>query len=426
MYAPVTQIEVKIWGKRVGATALDPNLGYYAFEYDPKFVRTGIELSPLMLPLSNTEPVAFTNLPEATFRRLPAMLADALPDEFGNALIDSWLAGQGVTKESITSLDRLAYMGRRGVGALEFKPDRLPRSKTPTALKMADLVESARLALNAQVETDDASLAALQQIIDVGTSAGGARAKAAIAFNAATQEIRSGQFDAPAGFEHWLLKFDGLGSDNELGATKHYGRIEYAYSLMARAAGIAMTPCRLFEENGRAHFMTRRFDRDADEKHHLQTLCAIAHLDYKQRATHSYMQYFQTISSMGLDYPALEQGYRRMVFNVLARNCDDHTKNLSFLLRKGGAWELSPAYDVTHAFNPDGKWTYQHQMAVDGRFTEVDKNAMLNDAARVGIGRATEIISEVRDAIGAWKRFAAEAGLERTLAKKIESDFPKL
>jgi len=425
MYRPVEVVEVRIWGRKVGAVALDPVLRHYAFEYDPKFIASGFELSPLELPLSLTEPVVFTDLPEATYRRLPAMLADALPDEFGNALIDRWLAEQGVAKAAVTSLDRLAYMGKRGMGALEFKPERNPRRKgQATAIELSKLVESARRAMSAEVETDDQSVAALRQIIDVGTSAGGARAKAAIAFNPSTRELRSGQFDVPAGFEHWLLKFDGLGKDSELGSAQHYGRIEYAYSLMAKAAGITMTECRLWEENGRAHFMTRRFDRDGAEKHHLQTLCAMAHLDYKQKATHGYLQLFQAIVQLDLGNDALEQAYRRMVFNALACNCDDHTKNFSFRLKEGGHWELAPAYDVTHAYNPHGEWTYQHQMAIGGRFTEIAEAALLSDASRAGVGRAREIVGEVKDAVKQWADFAKEAGLPKEVRRFVQADFP--
>lgn len=288
----IQAIEVRIWGKTVGAVALAPNLGYYAFEYDSRFVKSGIELAPLAMPLSEArEPFVFVDLPELSFKRLPAMLADALPDDFGNALIDAWMAGKGIDKAHVTPLDRLAYMGKRGMGALEFKPAHTSAVASATAIKLSRLVESARQAVHGDFGTDHLSKAALAQIIQVGTSAGGARAKAAIAWNPTTDEIRSGQFDVEPGFEHWLLKFDGMGADRELGGTQDYGRIEYAYHKMACAAGINMSPCRLLEENGRAHFMTRRFDRQGNRKHHLQSLCAMAHLDYKQKASHDYSQF---------------------------------------------------------------------------------------------------------------------------------------
>ncbi len=279
MYKAVAAVEVRLWGRRVGAVALDPRLGYYAFEYDPGFVTQGIEVAPLTMPLAQArDPFVFADLPTPTFKRLPALLADALPDDFGNALIDAWMANKGITKTAITPLDRLAYMGRRGMGALEFRPSRGPNVTSHTAIKLGRLVESARQAVQGQIDTDPHAHAALAQIIQVGTSAGGARAKAAIAWNPETDEIRAGQFDADPGFEHWLLKFDGMGADRELGqlgSSQDYGRIEFAYSLMAKAAGIEMSPCRLLEEGGRAHFMTRRFDRRVSTVNNLDGICRV-------------------------------------------------------------------------------------------------------------------------------------------------------
>lgn len=420
MYKPVQAIEVRIWGKTVGAVAMVPNLGYYAFEYDSTFVKSGIELAPLTMPLAEArEPFVFANLPELSFKRLPALVADALPDDFGNALIDAWMASKGIDHNQITPLDRLAYMGKRGMGALEFKPARTPAIASSTAIKLSRLVESARQAVHGELGGDHLAKAALAQIIQVGTSAGGARAKAAIAWNPKTSEIRPGQFDIEPGFEHWLLKFDGMGADRELGGSQDYGRIEYAYYRMARAAGITMSACRLFEENGRAHFMTRRFDRDANRKHHLQSLCAMAHLDYKQKATHDYSQFLQTVVRLGLGYTALEEGFRRMVFNVMAVNCDDHTKNISFMLREGGQWELSPAYDVTYAYNPAGEWTRQHLMAINGRFNGIVQADLLAVADRFGIGTASRIIRQVREAVAGWPDFASEARVNEVETRRI-------
>ena len=420
MYKPVHVIETHVWGRLVGAMALDPRLGYYAFEFDPAFARSGIELAPLTMPLAQAQvPFVFTDLPEATFHRLPALLADALPDAFGNTLIDGWMAAQGVERAHITPLDRLAYMGKRGMGALEFHPARSPASASSTALSLASLVESARRALRGELGAEHLAGAALAQIIKVGTSAGGARAKAVIAWNPATQEIRAGQFDVASGFEHWLLKFDGMGVDRELGGSQHYGRIEYAYHLMATAAGIAMTPSRLLEEHGRAHFMTLRFDRDGNRKHHLQSLCAMAHLDYKQKASHDYAQLFQAITRLQLDYAALEEAFRRMAFNVMAANCDDHSKNFSFLLRAGGSWTLAPAYDVTHAHNPDGEWTNQHLMAVNGKFTRISRMDLLAVADRFGIGTAPDVLRQVGAAVKAWPDFAAQAALPASETTRV-------
>ncbi|WP_150430000.1 type II toxin-antitoxin system HipA family toxin [Dechloromonas sp. CZR5] len=427
MHRPVNAIEVRIWGQTVGAVALDPRLGYYAFEFDPRFAASGIDLAPLAMPLAKArEPFVFTDLPEASFKRLPALLADALPDDFGNSLIDAWMAGKGVAKSAITPLDRLAYMGKRGMGALEFRPTRGPNVASQTAIKLSKLVDSARQAVHGEIDTDTHAKAALAQIIQVGTSAGGARAKAAIAWNPATSEIRAGQFDVEDGFEHWLLKFDGMGKDNELGASQDYGRIEYAYSLMASEAGIAMMPCRLLEENGRAHFMTRRFDRDGNRKHHMQTLCAMAHLDYKQKATHDYNQLFLTIVQLGLGHEALTEAFRRMVFNIMAANCDDHSKNFSFLLRQGSQWELAPAYDVTHAYNPQGEWTYQHLMGVGGRFSGITQADCLSVADRFGIGPAKQVIRQVKAAIDHWPEFAAQAGVEADEIGRIGRQFSPL
>jgi len=420
MYKPVPAIEVRIWGKEVGAVALDPKLGCYAFEYDRRFIASGIELAPLTMPLAKArEPFVFTDLPELTFKRLPAMLADALPDDFGNSLIDAWMAGRGVAKSQITPLDRLAYMGKRGTGALEFRPSRSPASTSTTAIKLSRLIESARAAVRGEIGSDRLAKAALAQIIQVGTSAGGARAKAAIAWNPATHEIRSGQFEVDPGFEHWLLKFDGMGADKELGGSQDYGRIEYAYFLMAQAAGVKMSPSRLLEEGERAHFMTRRFDREGNKKHHLQTLCAMAHLDYKQRASHDYSQLFLTMNAILTGYNALEEAFRRMAFNVMAANCDDHTKNVSFLLREGKPWELAPAYDVTHAHNPRGEWTHQHLMAVNGKFFGITRNDLLTVADRFGIGTAPQVLKQVGEAVSAWPDFAAKAGIGPTGIRRI-------
>ena len=413
MYKPVDAIEVRVWGKKVGAVALDPNLRFYAFEYAPSFVKTGIELAPLTMPLAQArEPFVFTDLPDKTYKRLPALLADALPDDFGNALIDAWMATQGIERETITALDRLAYMGKRGMGALEFRPS--PKglsSKASTALVLSDLIEEARRAVRGELGSDHLTQAALSQIISVGTSAGGARAKAVVAWNPKKNELRAGQFDVEDGFEHWLLKFDGMGEDRALGDSQEYGRIEYAYHKMATAAGIVMSPCRLLEENGRAHFMTRRFDRDGNRKHHMQTLCAMAHLDYKQAASHDYTQLFQAIDKLDLGYEALEEAFRRMAFNVMAANCDDHTKNYSFLLREGEGWSLAPAYDVTYAHEPKNKWLFQHLMSINGKFTGITREDLMTVANRFGIGTATKVLKQVGDAVKEWSAFATSSNV---------------
>ena len=323
-YKHVDVIDVHLWGKRIGVVALDSAYGFYAFRYTPEFKATGIEPSPLKMPLAKVGTHLFTDLPVETYKRLPAMLSDTLPDDFGNALINRYMAEKGISASEISVLDRLAYMSNRAMGALQFKPTRGPKHK-PTSIVLSDLVQEARKAVDGSIGDEDHANAALRSIIEVGTSAGGARAKAVIAWNRETDQIKAGQLDAPPGFEYWLLKFDGMGPDSELGATADYGRIEYAYYLMARQAGLDMMECRLLHEGGRSHFMTRRFDRDdAGVRHHMQTLCAMSHLDFKKKGTNSYSQFFQTMVELELPYEQKEEAFRRMVFNVMARNCDDH------------------------------------------------------------------------------------------------------
>ena len=309
------------------------------------------------------------------------------------------------------------------MGALEFRPAIGPaKRRTSTALKMHALVDGARKAVSGNFDTEDSTNAALINMLHVGTSAGGARAKAVIAWNETTGEIRPGQFDVEDDFVHWLLKFDGIGTDSELGTSSHYGRIEYAYYLMALQAGVNMNPCRLLEENGRAHFMTQRFDRDVNVRHHMQTLCAMSHLDYKQKSTHDYNQYFLAIAGLKLPDSAREEAFRRMVLNVLSANCDDHTKNLSFLLKNGSQWELAPAYDVTHAYNPRGEWTYQHLMSVNGKFKHITKSDFLAVADRFQVPRARAILKEVTEAVDAWPGFAKKAEVPANIAEDIGKD----
>ena len=428
---PVQVIEVRMWGSRVGAVAPDPRLDCYAFAYDPAWRRKDIEVAPLTMPLSDRRNTfVFPVLPRETYLGLPALLADALPDDFGNALIDAWMATKGIEKSSITVLDRLAYMGMRGMGALEFRPMRGSHKESATPVAMKALVEEARRLVQGNFSVDNETKAALANIIKVGTSAGGARAKAVIAWNPKTDEVRSGQFDTALGFEHWLLKFDGVGKDKELGTGEGYGRIEYAYSLMVKATGIAMSPCRLLEENGRAHFMTRRFDREVvrrqTRKHHVQTLCAMNHLDFRQRGTHSYAQLFMTMAKLNLEDDAVSQAFRRMAFNVMARNCDDHTKNFAFILKQGKPWELAPAYDMTHAFNPKGEWTYQHLMSVNGKFQGITRDDLLEDADLFAVRRPQDILADVRAALDNWPEFARKAGLKPALRDLVSSDFRSL
>lgn len=395
------------------------------FEYTDEFVARSIELSPLQMPL-RTGTYTFRTLAFDTFRGLPGMLADSLPDAFGNAVIDTWLARQGRVPESFSAVERLCYIGRRGMGALEFGPVQGPRADRAEELQVSALVDLAAQVL-AEREGLHTSLTeasgpdGIQDILLVGSSAGGRRAKAIIAFNPTTGAVRSGQLDAPVGFEHWILKFDGIDTHGEVGDTKGFGVIEYAYAQMAAAAGIDMMECRLFDEGGRRHFMTRRFDRDGNEKLHTQSLAALAHLDFNQAGAHSYEQALHVVRRLGLSSAAVEQQFRRMVFNVVARNQDDHVKNIAFLMSSEGEWALSPAFDMTPAYNPRGTWTRRHQMSVNGKledFTVTD----LRECARTASmkrGAAGRILREVVDAVTRWKEFADDAGLSEEAADAI-------
>ncbi len=420
-YRPVDLVEVRAWGETVGAVAPGARRGAYAFEYDPGWVRGGIQLAPALMPLGRTV-FSFPGLNDDTYQGLPPMLADALPDRFGNTLVDAWMARNGIPRESVTALDRLAYLGSRGMGSLEFVPEREPDLPPPTALDLSDLVVSARRAVEGTLATESESQAALRRIIDVGTSAGGARAKAIVNIDPATDEIRSGHLAPAPGFEPWLIKFDGVGVDSQLGPGREYGRVEYAYSLMVRAAGIEMSPTRLLQENGRAHFLTRRFDRMPDgTRLHLQSLCATDGLDFNAIGTNDYAQYFERVRSLA---PAgLEQAFRRMAFNVAAANCDDHTKNVAFLMTPSGEWSLAPAYDVTHAYNPDNRWLRQHLMAVDGRFSDITRADLVAVGERFDVPGMSAIFAEVNAALGSWPEFAASAGLDRLHADAVAADF---
>ncbi|MCU1414327.1 MAG: phosphatidylinositol kinase [Microbacteriaceae bacterium] len=417
----VDLVEVRAWGTTVGALAPSARRGAYAFEYDPDWVHGGIELAPVLMPLGRRV-FTFAGLAEETYQGLPPMIADALPDRFGNTLVDAWLARNGISPDRVTPLDRLAYLGSRGMGALEFAPRREPNLPPPTALALGDLVTSARRAVEGTLASENESQAALRRIIDVGTSAGGARAKAIINVDHDTDEIRSGHLPPAPGFEPWLIKFDGVGLDSQLGPGRSYGRIEYAYSLMVRAARIDMSPTRLLEEHGRAHFMTRRFDRTADGiRLHLQSLCATDGLDFNAIGVNDYAQYFARVEA--LDPERMVEAFRRMVFNVAAANHDDHTKNVGFLMTPQGEWSLAPAYDITHAYNPDSRWLSRHLMSVNGRFSEIGRGDLLEVGQRFGVHAAASVLSEVNAALDSWPQFAAEAGLDAAITDQVAADF---
>jgi len=427
----MTDANVILWGRRIGAVTWDDTRSLGVFQYDPEFVGAGIEVAPLKMPVRE-EPHEFPALNRDTFRGLPGMLADALPDRFGNRLIDAWLAETGKRPEAFDPVERLRYIGRRGVGALEFEPA-LRRQTRAKKLEVARLVDLANRALDERANLagrldgkHDAE--ALEDILSVGTSAGGARAKAVLAWNPETGEFRSGQLEAEPGFEHWLLKFDGVSNhgDRELTEPEGFGRIEYAYAAMARAAGITMSECRLHHEGGRSHFMTKRFDReDTGRKIHMQTLGAIQHFDFNDPSAYSYEQAVMTIRDLGLGMAAVEEQFRRAVFNVMARNQDDHVKNISFLMGRSGRWSLSPAYDVAYAYNPGGTWTRDHQMSLAGRRNGFERSDLLQFAASIGVKkrRALEMLDKVAASVLDWGRHAEAAGVAPRDVTRIEKTF---
>lgn len=410
--------EVRLWNRTIGAVTWYEDRDIAFFEFDPEFRGSGIQIAPWMMPLGS-EIYSFPELARGTFYGLPGMLADALPDRFGNALIATWLATQGRDANSLNPVERLCYTGKRGMGALEFEPAQGPPGKATKRIDIGALVELASEILSQreglEVSFDNQSRTeALMDILRVGTSAGGARAKAVIAWNPATKEVRSGQIEAGDGFSHWILKFDGVAGneDKELDDSQGYGRIEYAYHLMAMEAGIEMTRCDILKEGGRHHFVTRRFDRGPEgEKIHMQSLCGLAHYDFNQPGAYSYEQALQVIQRLELPMKSREEQFRRMAFNVVARNQDDHVKNIAFLMDRAGNWSLSPAYDVIYSFNPSGQWTGRHQMSLNGRrdgFEVADFVACARSAS-LKRGRAKAILDQVRDAVRKWPTFAAQA-----------------
>lgn len=429
-YAPIIAIEVRCWGRQVGAVAKNPDSGHYAFAYAPDWVDSGVELAPLHMPLT-VEPYEFGQLAEGTYHGLAPMLADALPDAFGNALVDAWMAEHGVVAEAITPLDRLAYAADRALGALEFRPPaRTEANEPPTSVQLADLVLAARRSVHGTFEGDDAAHDALNQLIHVGTSAGGARAKAVVAYHPGTHQIRSAYGPPEDGFEQWLIKLDGVsgtgmdGHGDGLGEAAPYGRIEYAYHLMARDAGIMMSDCRLLEEGPRRHFMTRRFDCDqaTGARHHVISLCALAHLDFNMVGAHSYDQFLATIDQLGLGLDARVEAYRRLVFNVASVNRDDHTKNQAFLRREDGNWELAPAFDVTHAYSPTSAWTSRHLMAINGRFEDIAIADLEVVGDRHDVPGYRKVIREVLDATEHWADYAQAAQLDDMTTAAVADD----
>jgi serine/threonine-protein kinase HipA len=422
---------VKIWDELVGAVAWDEKNSVAAFEYDNKFKKLNWDLAPLKMPITSSRKIfSFAELRKNknasfdTFKGLPGLLADVLPDKYGNQLINIWLAQQGRPQDTMNPIEMLCFIGSRGMGALTFEPSTIKDNQKAFVLEVGSLVDiaqkilSSRASFSTNLQQEEEK--AIIDILKIGTSAGGARPKAVIAYNKKTGEVKSGQTNAPKGFEHWLIKLDGV-SDVQLGSSKGYGRVEMAYYNMATACGINMMPSRLLEENGRAHFMTKRFDRGGnDVKFHIQTFCALQHFDYNEVNSFSYEQLFQTMRELSLSYADAEQMFRRMVFNVISRNCDDHTKNFAFRLKKEGKWELAPAYDLCHAYRPNHQWVSQHALSIKGKRKDINKSDLLVIGNSIHCKRAAEIVDEIESIVMNWDRFASEVGVSKELIEAID------
>lgn len=422
---------IEIWGETVGAVAWNETTGIASFEYDPKFTQLTWDLAPIKMPISQGSRIfSFSELRAArnsefdTFKGLPGLLADVLPDKYGNQLINVWLAQNGRPTDSMNPVEQLCFIGTRGMGALEFKPAQF-KNKQAFTIEVKSLVEMAQKMLSKRDDFEEnlqeGEEKAMVEILKIGTSAGGARPKAVIAYNEKTNEVRSGQAKSPKGFEHWLIKLDGV-SDAQFGESKGYGRVEMAYYLMAKSCGIDMMECKLLEENGRAHFMTKRFDREEnDTKHHVQTFCAMQHFDFNEVTSFSYEQLFQTMRLLRLPYPQAEQMYRRMVFNVLARNCDDHTKNFAFMMKQGQQWEITPAYDICHAYQPNHRWVSQHALSINGKRKDITKEDLLSVAKSMNIKKAKAIVMEISEKVSLWDKYASIAKVGQELREAIKS-----
>ena len=417
--------KVRMFGLTVGTFRWDNQYGMVRFEYDPSFVGRGLEPSPLMMPVQEGRIYSFANLNKETFYGLPGMLADALPDTYGRALFDRWLALTGHT--SSNPVETLCFLGKRCMGALEFEPAIEVGLDSSARFEIDTLVDVAREALSEKssfgTNLNEDKKAAIAEILRLGTSAGGQRAKAIIAYNKDTGEVRSGQVEAPEGFDYYLIKLDGVSAQAGFKATENYGRLEYSFYKLAKECSIEMSECSLIEENGRAHFLTKRFDRVDGKKIHMQTLCGISHFDFRLHRAYSYEQAFNVMRELRLPYSAAKEMFRRMVFNVVVRNQDDHTKNISFLMGGDGVWRLSPAYDMGYAYNPNGGWTSTHQMSINGKFDDITRQDLLAFASLNNIKDAVSIIDEIVEKISHWPELAKECEVPSAMVESISSDF---
>ena len=428
--------EIKIWGELVGAVRWDESQQMGYFQYAPKFIRKAWDLSPIKMPIADGSRIySFPELrkgrkeTEDAFKGLPGLLSDALPDRYGNKLINIWLAQQGRPENSMNPVEKLCFIGTRGMGALEFEPAQIKTGARSFLLELDSLVEVARKMLNEReaflTNINRNEEKAMMDILKIGTSAGGARPKAIIAYNPKTGEVKSGQGNVPQGYEHWLLKLDGV-SGEQFGESSGWGRVEYAYALMAADCEIEMSECRLLEENGRAHFMTKRFDREGNVKHHIQTLCGLQHYDFNEMDAYSYEQLFQTMRLLRLTYPEAEQMFRRMVFNVLATNYDDHTKNFSFLLKKDENWRLAPAYDLCFSFDPTNHWVNKQTLSVNGKRLAITKEDMMTIANDNNIKKGSKIIDDINSIVKSWNTYATQAGVRKDLKERIQDNLNTL
>lgn len=418
---------VNLWNRRVGAIAWDDEKRLGSFEFTKSFLEEGLDVAPLKMPSSNAKNriFSFAELKDnQTFKGLPGLVADVLPDRYGNSLINAWLSRNGRPSDSLNPVELLCFIGKRGMGALEFEPVDPLIANNSTRLELNGLLHIAQEILSGRTDFTTNFSAneekALLDTLKIGSSAGGARAKAVIAYNPVTGEVRSGQAESPKGFEHWLIKFDGV-SDHQFGDSFGYGRVEMAYHLMARDAGISMSHCQLMEENGRAHFMTKRFDREKGKgKLHVQSFCAIAHYDFNNVTGYSYEQLFETMRRLLLPYADAEQLFRRMVFNVVARNCDDHTKNFAFIMDKSGKWKLAPAFDVCHAYRPGSTWVSQHALSINGKRSEINRNDLLVVAKNMSIKKPQHLIEQIVSTVAQWETYAASVAVNKDLKSAIK------
>ncbi|MEZ3522001.1 type II toxin-antitoxin system HipA family toxin [uncultured Muribaculum sp.] len=416
---------VNLYGQPVGTFRWDNNRQLAHFEYAESFIGKGLEPSPILMPVRQGRIYSFSDIGRETFKGLPGMLADSLPDTYGRALFDRWLALTG--RSSGNAVETLCFLGKRCMGALEFEPAMDAPYSPDVRIELDSLVEVTSEALSEKEEfganLEEDKKAAIAEIVRLGTSAGGQRAKAIIAYNPLTGEVRSGQIEAPEGFDYYLIKLDGVTAEAGFRETQNFGRLEYSFYRLVKECGIKMSDCSLIEENGRAHFLTKRFDRQNGEKIHMQTLCGIAHYDYCNPRSYSYEQAFNVMRALRLPYSQAQEMFRRLVFNVVIRNQDDHTKNISFLMDRQGKWTLSPAYDMGFAYNPKGGWTAQHQMSINGKFDDITRQDLLEFAKRNNIKEATEIIDRIAEVSSRWPLLARECEVPQPM---IEAIMPNL